>query len=330
MSNRQLPLFPSQPTTPDEISKHSPFQVTLEHFREYLTKEGKSPHTVKAFMGDIQLLGQYSGKDTPVGDFTTTMLNEFLHWMETGRGVSCSRKTYARRVTSLKVYFKWLRLLNAIPHDPARAVLQRSGSAPLSHVLSPEQVEDVLEVARTHKKGDDIDARPEVLFRLLLQTGLKKGETGRLQFQDIDRSNPDMPLLLVRHTVKNIYKERRIALNPALLPLLDRYREQYRLSDQVFTCTTRNLEYILTALGKGADVPFKLSFEVLRWTMAVQDWRAGMEEERIREKMGLSPTSWYETSYKIRRLVHQQIADASKASDDHAQVDETLYEPLDP
>ncbi|MCA9913292.1 MAG: hypothetical protein KC496_08075 [Anaerolineae bacterium] len=54
-------------------------------------------------------------------------------------------------------------------------------------------------------------------------------------------------------------------------------------------------------------MPFKLSFEGMRWTMAVRDWRSGMEEETIREKMGLSATSWYETSNKIRRLVSKQL-----------------------
>ena len=40
----------------------------------------------------------------------------------------------------------------------------------------------------------------------------------------------------------------------------------------------------------------------MRWTMAVSDYRAGVEDELIREKLGLSKTSWYETGDKIRRL----------------------------
>lgn len=309
MKNRQLPLFPSQPTQPDEINKQTPLKATFEHFRGYLAKEGKSEHTVKAFMGDMNLLAEYSGEDTPVGDYLTSHLNEYLHWMEFDRGVSCSRKTYARRVTTLKVYFKWLRNLNAIPHDPAKSVLQRSGPAPLSQVLTPQQVDDVLRAAQAVKKGDHVDFRPEFLFRLLLQTGIKKSETERLLLTDIDRSNEEQPIVMIRHKAKNVYKERRIALDSTLLPLLDLYVAQYEIKDLIFTCTTRNLEYILTDLGKAADVPFKLSFEGLRWTMAVRDWRSGMEEESIREKMGLSATSWYETSNKIRRLVSKQLED---------------------
>lgn len=305
----QLPLFPAQPSLPKEISKQSPLGATLELFRQYLVKEGKSQHTVTAFLGDMHLLGEYTGEDTPISKYTTSALNDYLDWMENRRGVPCSRKTYARRVTTLKVYFKWLRALKAIPHDPALAVLQRSGPAPLNKALLPQQVKAVIEVAQVQKKGEESDHRPELLFHLLLQTGLKKSEAGRLALADFDRSNPQQPTIIIRHKAKDVFKERRIEVQPELLDILDEYVDQYRPKDKIFTCTTRNLEYILTALGEGAGVPFKLSFEVMRWTMGVRLWRSGVEEDSIRERIGLSQTSWYETSSKIRRLVLQQAED---------------------
>lgn len=308
MATKQLPLFPSQPTSPDEISKQTPLGATFELFRKFLSHEGKSQHTVKAFVGDMNLLAEYTDETTAIGKYTTTILNDYMDWMENRRGVSCSRKTYARRVTTLKVYFKWLKSLNAIKHDPALAVLQRSGPAPLSNVLTSDEVEAVLKASQSWKKGDEQDYRPELLFRLLLQTGIKKSETGRLTLEDFDIENPERPTVIIKHKAKNVYKERRIELEADFIILLELYSAQYAPDDTVFTCTTRNLEYILTDLGKEADVAFKLSFEVMRWTMAVRDWRAGDDEETIREKMGLSQTSWYETSNKIKRLIAQQVA----------------------
>lgn len=308
MATKQLPLFPSQPTSSDEISKQTPLGATLELFHKFLSHEGKSQHTVKAFVGDMKLLCECTDEKTPIGKYTTTILNDYLDWIENRRGVSCSRKTYARRVTTLKVYFKWLKSLNAIKHDPALAVLQRSGPAPLSNVLTLDEVEAVLKASHSWKKGDEQDYRPEFLFRLLLQTGIKKSEAGRLTLEDFDNENPERPTVIIKHKAKNVYKERRIELSSDFISLLELYKEQYTPEETVFTCTTRNLEYILTDLGKDADVAFKLSFEVMRWTMAVLDWRAGDDEENIREKMGLSQTSWYETSNKIRRLIAQQVA----------------------
>lgn len=309
MTRRQLPLFPNQPATPQDISKRTPIGATLEHFQDYLIREGKSEHTVKAFLGDMSLLIEHTDAQTPIGQYTTSNLNDYLNWMERGRGVSCSRKTYARRVTTLKVYFKWLKTLESIPHDPAKAVLQRSGPAPLSHVLDADDIQRALLVAQNMKKGDEIDHRPELIFRLLLETGIKKSETARLKLEDVNRTQTHAPIIHIKHTSRNIYKERHVAISTDLLATLDAYAQQYQPKNVIFTCTTRNLEYILTDIGEEAEIPFKLSFEVLRWTSALRDYLSGHEEDTIREKLGLSRTSWYETSQKIRRLAEMQTQD---------------------
>lgn len=302
---RQLPLFPSKPQSPEDITEQTALKDTVALFIQHLQSEGKSEHTLKAFAADLQLLGEYGNVETPVGDYTTSALNRFLDWLEHGRGVPCSRKSYARRVTTLKVYFKWLHTLDAIPYDPAKPVLQRSGPAPLSEVLSPDEIERVIAVAQTLKRGDEIDFRPELLFRLLVDTGIKKGETMLVKPADIERENLKHPTLLVRYKTRNIFKERRIELDPEWLKVLDVYLDQYQPKEAIFNCTSRNLEYILTDLGKGAGIETKLSFEMLRWTCAVRDYRNGMDEERIREKLGLSDISWHETSAKIKKLARQ-------------------------
>jgi integrase/recombinase XerD len=310
--NRQMPLF--QPAAPQDITRHTTLRDTVSLFQQYLLREGKSEHTVKAFTSDLQLLAEHSSEESPVGQYTTTMLNNFLVWLEHGRGVPCSRKSYARRVTTLKVYFKWLHELGAIPYDPAKPVLQRSGPAPLSEILSPQQIEEAIAHARTMRRGETLDTRPELLFRLIVDTGIKKSETARLTPQDIDRSNPNRPILLVKHkSARDVYKERKIELDPDWPSLLDQYLLQYQPEETIFDCTTRNLEYILTDIGEGADIPVKISFEMLRWTAAVRDYRAGVEPDAIRDKLGLSDISWYETHNKIKRLVELQLADEARA-----------------
>lgn len=309
---RQLPLFASQPQTTEDIHPNTPFKATFALFAQQLAKDGKSTHTITAFTSDLQLVGDFLGEETPIRQFTTTDLNNFLHWLEYGRDVPCSRKSYARRVTTLKVYFKWLKTIHAIDFDPAKAVLQRSGPAPLSDVLTPEQVADCIVFARAMKtrKGEP-DTRPEMLFRLLVDTGIKKNEAMALTPSSIDHADRKNPILRVRFKVRNVFKERNIALDRDWLPLLEFYMAQYAPKKGIFDCTSRNLEYVLTDIGKGADIPFKLSFEVLRWTSAVRDFRAGMEEDDIRQKLGLSEISWHETGNKIRQLADLQIEGAS-------------------
>ena len=60
-------------------------------------------------------------------------------------------------------------------------------------------------------------------------------------------------------------------------------------------------------LVMATGLPDQVSFEMLRWTSAVRDTRAGVGDDIIREKLGLSPISWIETHAKIKKLVEQQL-----------------------
>ncbi len=304
---RQIPLFQNQPVTPDDLNAHTQLQYSVALFQQHLQKEGKSQHTINAFTADLHLLADNTGGDTPIGEYTTNKLNDFLEWLEHGRGVPCSRKTYARRVTTLKVYFKWLQSIHAIPHDPAKAVLQRSGPAPLAYALSRDEISAALVSSRGMKKGEEVDTRPEMLFSLILDTGIKKSEAVALKPADIERYNHEKPMLTIKHKVRNVFKERRIELDPDWVRLLDEYLMQYAPKDTIFNCTARNLEYILSDIGEAAGVPAKISFEMLRWSSAVRDMREGKDEEYVREKLGLSPISWQETRSKIKRLIELQV-----------------------
>jgi integrase/recombinase XerD len=310
----QLPLFPAQSISVKDLNPHTALRDTIALFQQHLLYEGKSEHTVKAFTSDLQLLAEFTSDKTPIGRYTTDKLNRFLDWLENGRGVPCSRKSYARRVTTLKVYFKWLTENQALAHDPAKPVLQRSGPAPLQATLLPEEVEQAIVYARSMKRiargVEELDKRPETIFRLILDTGIKKNETMELTPASFDRRDPRHPMLVIKHKkARDIYKERKIELDPEWMKLLDAYLAQYKPGERIINCTARNLEYILTDIGIGAGIPQKISFEMLRWTCAVRDYREGIEPELIREKMGLSPISWHETFAKVKRLADLQISD---------------------
>lgn len=310
---RQLPLFPAQLTSTDDLNRHTLLRDTISLFQAHLGKEGKSEHTIKAFTSDLQLLAEYLGEDMAIGQFTTRLLDDFLKWLEFGRGVPCSRKSYARRVTTLKVYFKWLYSNKAILTDPAKAILQRSGPAPLQSILSPSEIDDAILSSRKFKRSEKPDTRPEMLFRLILDTGIKKSEAMRLTPENIDLFNPQRPILTVKHKdAKDVYKERHIELSPDWIRLLDLYLAQYQPEGTIFDCTARNLEYILTDIGEGAGLDTKISFEMLRWTCAVRDYRAGVDPEAIREKLGLSRISWQETFTKIKQLATQQAEEEAE------------------
>jgi site-specific recombinase XerD len=313
----QLPLFerppgePASAVTDDEqgdagLRPETPFKEALKVYFVALRLSGASQHTIKAFRSDLNLLGRWAGADRPVGEFGTDDLNKFLHWMLTERDRPCSPKTYARRVTTLKNFFSYLHETRAIPADPSTAVIQHPVSSPLPEVLSPAQIETVLKTTQSLRSdGPKPDVRPHFLVRLLLETAIKKGECMGLKRDDVDCASADEPILWIRYANPRMrYKERKIALKPDLLPVLDEYLQQRRPEgDVIFDCTARNLEYVLRDVSEAAGVAgSRLSFESLRWTCAVRDYAGGMKHEALRQKLGLSRISWRETSSKLEQL----------------------------
>ena len=61
--------------------------------------------------------------------------------------------------------------------------------------------------------------------------------------------------------------ERKIAILPEWLDILDEYMMQRHPRREIFDCTARNLEYVLRDIATQTGVSNrKMSFEALRWT----------------------------------------------------------------
>lgn len=315
--SKQRDLFP-EGTLPDTeiarkppLSKDASIQAAIGVFETYMRDQGFSINTMKAFASDVRLLGGYLGVGQPVGEIGTKNLNDFLDWLLNGRGVPCSPKSYARRVTTLKVFFGWLHESGVLAHNPADAVIQRTVTSPLPTLPTEAELERATVVAQTVRAGADSkkpDARPYLLLTLLLQTGVKKSEAMAVVPNHIDRSNPDQPMLFIRYANPKLrYKERKLVLQPDWLAVLDDYLAQYDPPDTLFTCTARNLEYILHDIGEAAGLDAGLlSFENLRWVSALRDYTGGVEPDDIRQKLGLSKITWRETRSKLEKLAQQR------------------------
>lgn len=314
---QQTPLLPTEPDSTTIVEKTPPMrpdaslQAALGIFENHMRDEGFSINTMKAFSSDIRLLGKYLGIGQPVGEIGTKNLNDFLDWLVDGRGVPCSPKSYARRVTTLKVFFGWLHESGVIPNDPSAAVIQRTVTSPLPTLPTDAQIDRALEQTERLREGDGLkkpDARPHLLLSLLLKTGIKKSEAMNIVPNHIDRSNPLRPILFIRYANPRLrYKERKLDLDPVWLATLDEYLDQYQPNDTLFTCTARNLEYILTDVGETVGMhQGLLSFENLRWIAALYDWEEGVEKDDIRQKLGLSKVTWRETKSKLSKLAQQR------------------------
>ncbi len=285
------------------INSSSLLGPTIKSWRFFLEDQGVSIHTVKAFMSDLNLLASYLPPDRNIGQISTGDLNQFLDWMQSGRGVPCSPKTLARRITSLKAFFRWLTQYGVLMVDPAEKVPQKSAISPLATVLSEAEVQLVLETAEKRRRASKPDARPLALVSLLLSTGIKKGECLGLTLNHLELEAPGGPLLFVRYPgSQNRYKERKIGLQESWREIYQEYAAQYNLRDRLFPWSQRRLEYLLEDLSTESGLEKHLSFDMCRWTSALNDWKAEMDHEKIRQKLGVSKIQWREIHMKLQRL----------------------------
>lgn len=293
------------------LTPRTRLSVAMAAYRDHMIARQFSENTVKAFMYDLKIVAEFFTAKKPVGEVAHRDLEKFIDWLVTGRGVPCKPKSLARRITTLKTFFGWLTESGAIPVDPAAPIVHQPVRTPLPDILFDNEIEAVLAVTQNMRAGTGgdadsppkPDARPHLLVTLLLATGIKKSECVAIRLDHVDVSDPAEPALWIRYAdARHRHKERKLKLDRRWPRLLEEYRAQYDIKDVVFPWSARNLEYVLTDVGKAAGLTKALSFETLRWTCAVRDKRSGLPDETIRRKMGLSHITWREAGQKLAKL----------------------------
>ena len=293
--------------TPAHLTENSLLQPAIQAWRFYLNDQGKSPHTVKAFIADLNLLDTFLPPDMTIGEISLKDLNNFTDWLENDRGVPCSPKSLSRRITSLKSFFRWLQNGGVVLVDPADKLVQRSVTSPLPDVLTPEEIEIALATANAFGEEDPPDARPYTLIKLLLETAIKKGECRNIALKHLSLEDPEKPYVFIRYTNPRYrYKERKIPLSKEWVEAFNEYVDQYQPEERLFPWTARRLEYLLEDITEAADFEKRISFDMCRWTSVLQDLIDGVEPEKIRQKLGVSKIQFREIRRKLRKLALQQ------------------------
>ena len=285
------------------LTAQTPLATAIGSWQAFLTDQGRSPNTIKAFLSDVRLLTTFLPEDVTVGKITTKDLNRYFEWMEKERDVPCSPKTLARRITATKSLFRWLHQYGVLVVDPAEKVAQRSAISPLPTVLTRDEYDAALLAADRHRRGAKPDARPYALVYLLLTTGIKKSETLGIELEHIELDAPNGPLIFIKYaTPANRYKERKLSLPEDWIPAYEEYLAQYQPTEKLFPWSPRRLEYLLEDIGNEAGLTKHLSFDMCRWTFALNDFHAGEEPDKIRQKLGVSKIQWRELFIKLKQL----------------------------
>jgi len=296
--------------TSENLSAHltssTLMQPAIQAWKIYLHDQGRSTHTLKAFSADLQLLASFLAPDAQIGTISTKDLENFLTWLQTERKVPCSPKTLSRRITSIKSFFRWLSRGGVIAMDPAEKVEQKTVISPLPMVLTKSEQERALDAADALRTSASPDLRPYLLLKLVLETAMKKGECLNLKTNHVELDGPDGPFLFIRYSSPRYrYKERKVPVSAEWVQAYQEYAAAYNIQDTVFPWSQRRLEYLLEDIGNAAELDKHLSFDMCRWTSALNDLTSGVDPDKIRQKLGISKIQWREVSQKLRSLAKE-------------------------
>lgn len=143
-----------------------------------------SPHTVSAYLSDVNLFIEWVGRQSIVTPDVVTkdVVRQYIGFLTT---MKMAKRTTGRKLAALRRYFGWLARNQQISVDPTIGVRTPSDTGRLPKVLTNEQLGALLHTDDTDQPDWRI-ARDTAVIELLYGSGLRVSELCSL---DIDSIN---------------------------------------------------------------------------------------------------------------------------------------------
>lgn len=174
----------------------------LDAYQRHLAAErGLSPHTVRAYLGDVvSLLAHFHGVldadqeqdgGGPAADADLTGLDvgELRAWLARLRADGAGRTTLARRAAAARTFTAWAHRAGRLPVDPGARLVSPRPHHTLPGVLSPGQAGAMLRASGSGaQQRDPVALRDHAVLELLYATGVRVSELCGLDLDDVDHS----------------------------------------------------------------------------------------------------------------------------------------------
>lgn len=269
---------------------------TLPAYHAYLSNKSRSEHTPGDYKADMKLFGEFT-RGRPLSGLQTVDLQQ---WIETLKR-SMPAKTINRKVSALGNYFRWLTFdEKVLEKNPAGGIRAHRVTAPLPDLLYESECDELL-------RANSTDPRTYLLILLVLETGMKKAELLTLDVADFDFSDKYQPVLLIKHSGRETFKDRKLRLPVLIVPVFDDYVQRYNVTGPLFPYTERFLSTLLTDAGKRAKLTKKVTASMLRDLFVVHSVKRGEKLEDLFEKIGLSKNSFDDARKKYGRLTSEAL-----------------------
>ncbi len=153
----------------------------LGHIR---LERGLSELTALAYKSDLELFLGYLDNELKLSDFSEVVRDDILDFLEMGQADGLSSSTLARRLVSIKVFFRFLAFEKVIPHDITEIMDGPRLWQVLPDFLGVSEVDSLL--AAYSGKHELLAIRNCAILEVLYASGLRASELTSLRLDKVD------------------------------------------------------------------------------------------------------------------------------------------------
>ena len=173
------------------------FEKLLTAFERNLKVERNlSPHTIRAYMGDLKSLLLHLEK-LGLSDISALELTHLRSWLANQALKGGARTTLARRAVSVRMFTKWALKNKFLISDVGASLATPKGHRTLPGVLDVNNAQIAMDsmATRAAQEQTPISLRDVAMVELLYATGARVGELCGLDIGDIDYSRNTIRVL---------------------------------------------------------------------------------------------------------------------------------------
>ena len=306
----------------DKGSRMNVFYARQQYVRWLLVTKDLSPHTIRAYEGDIAAFERHLGIRACVSEIDRDRVVSFL---EEQRAAGLSPRSIRRRASGLRGFCRWLLSRRLLEADPwLGATLAAGRVRKLPRLVPAHDLDRLLLSLRTTANVDETPPAAEVLARphesttllavaLMVATGVRANEVVSVKCQDIELPSSTLRIVGKGRRERHVFLTNEWISGLTVAYLKTRAALAVKHPQLLFNTrgeplTPAALRSRLMKAARSAGLSLHVTPHMLRHTAATQLIEAGVDIRYIQRLLGhasLSTTEIYThvSDGALRRVV---------------------------
>jgi|TARA_B100001094_G_scaffold4154_1_gene3744 integrase/recombinase XerC len=279
----------------------------LSDVKEYIVfvsqVKNLSENTSKSYERDLRKLHLFLS-DLNVSEYSQISTETCSAWIGSLYSQNNNPKSIQRHLSSAKGFFRFLKKNNLIESSPFELVSAPKSSSTLPEVLSPEDVEQLL----NFKPTNTIEIRDMAIVELMYSSGLRVSETANINISDFEEDKSFLRVL-GKGSKTRLVPMGRFAINAINNWLIEREKilnktEALFLNSKGTRLTVRSIQLRLKKMAVKQGLP-PIHPHMLRHSFATHMLESSGDLRTIQELLGHSSLS---TTQIYTKLDYQHLA----------------------